>query len=477
MKVLLIDPPFQRFLSFHRYYYPMGLAYLAAVARDTGHEVAIYDAEHMPDGETLPWEQAALRFDHWLSALDDPTHDLWLEAERVIRREAPDLVGISVLSVKTESALRIAAIAKRVDPTVPVVIGGDHPTVWPERFLAGGDIDAVATSEGEATFAELLEALGAPGMPPGVAAFATLPPIPGLLFRRPDGEIVRGPARPLIGDLDTVAFPHLDALDRLDTYRPVDLGAVIGMRGCPFACSFCGVSTVWKNRVRFRSPTNVADELESLASRFDPPYFSFRDATFTLKRDWTMRVCDEIIVRGLTRPWECVTRADTLDAGLLSRMRESGCTTIRIGVESGSPEVLATMNKAIDLEPIRAMARVMNDMGFYWSAYFLFGTPHETARSMAETVRFIDEIDPPFVTVARYSPIPGTPYYNELEAMGRIDPEIPWCRETNQRLDSEYLLDMSADEFERVFREVADGIMARNEARSAQLGASDGRLK
>ena len=88
-----------------------------------------------------------------------------------------------------------------------------------------------------------------------------------------------------------------------------------------------------------------------------------------------------------------------------------------------------------------------------------------------------DEIDPPFVTLARFSPIPGTPYYNELEAQGRIHPGIDWFRETNQRLDTDYLLDMPAEEFDSAFREVSEIVMARNAAKSAELGARDGRLK
>ena len=337
-------------------------------------------------------------------------------------------------------------------------------------MLQNPNIDLVVRNEGEASFAELLGELGR-----GSLVDIDLPA--GCSIRRPDGRIEHAPDRPMIADLDTVAFPDLDALMDLDTYRPVDLGAVIGMRGCPYDCAFCGVTTVWTHRVRKRSPRNVVDELESLDRRFAPPYFSFRDATFTLDRTWALEVSREIIDRGLARPWEAVTRADKLDRELLEVMRESGCRTLRIGVESGSPEVLATMNKSTKLEPIRAAAKMMNEMGFYWSAYFLFGTPHETAESVEQTLDFIEEIDPPFVTVARYSPIPGTPYYLELEEAGRIHPDIDWSCETNQRLETGYLLDMPAEEFEARMRDVSARIMERNAAKSAELGAVDGRLK
>ena len=45
MKILLIDPPFYRFIDYYKRYFPLGLAYLAAVLRKEGHEVLIYDGD------------------------------------------------------------------------------------------------------------------------------------------------------------------------------------------------------------------------------------------------------------------------------------------------------------------------------------------------------------------------------------------------------------------------------------------------
>ena len=61
MEVLFIDPPFQRFLRFHRCYYPMGLCSMAAVLLREGHEVTVYDAERTSEGETLSWSAVAGR--------------------------------------------------------------------------------------------------------------------------------------------------------------------------------------------------------------------------------------------------------------------------------------------------------------------------------------------------------------------------------------------------------------------------------
>lgn len=43
MRILLVDPPFHVFMGFHRYYYPLGLGYIAALLNEHGHDAKIYD--------------------------------------------------------------------------------------------------------------------------------------------------------------------------------------------------------------------------------------------------------------------------------------------------------------------------------------------------------------------------------------------------------------------------------------------------
>ena len=68
MRVLFIDPPFQRFMSFYRYYYPLGLASMAAVLREQGHEVLVYDGDHSESADTLSWSAVAERHERFLLA-------------------------------------------------------------------------------------------------------------------------------------------------------------------------------------------------------------------------------------------------------------------------------------------------------------------------------------------------------------------------------------------------------------------------
>ena len=135
------------------------------------------------------------------------------------------------------------------------------------------------------------------------------------------------------------------------------------------------------------------------------------------------------------------------------------------------------MNKSLDLESVRFAARMLKKYGFYWSAYFLFGTPSETRETILQTLKFIEEIDPPFTTIARYAPIPGTKMYQELVRAGYINANIDWSYESNQRLDSNYVYSMSVSEFESMIKAVAIAIDKRNHLNSEKYGVNDRRLK
>jgi anaerobic magnesium-protoporphyrin IX monomethyl ester cyclase len=468
VKVLFIDPPFQRFMRFHRYYYPMGLASMAAVLARAGHEVRVYDAERCDEGDTLSWTGVAGRHGDYLRGLSDERHPIWQEVEATVRDQKPDLVGITALSVKAASARRVAAIARKVNPGVPVVVGGDHPTIFPEQFLRDPIIDFAVRGEGEAAILDLVAYLERG------RADAAIPA--GVSIRTPGG-IRHGPDRPPIMDLDGLPLPAIESLLGAASYRPVDFGSIMTSRGCPFGCTFCGVSTVWGRRVRNRSIPNVLAEIGHLNRRYGTTYFSFRDASFTLDRRRTEDFCDGLQALGLGVQWECLTRADLLDEDLVTKMAAAGCATIRLGIESGSPRILKYMNKPIDMDVTRRTARVLNRLGMYWSAYILIGTPQETSESVRETLDFLKEVDPPFITLARFAPIPGSAMYMELEQRGAINPEIDWSMECNQRLDSHYVSAMGEAEFEHTMAEVAAFVESHNLARSDQLHRQDLRLK
>ena len=148
MDVLLVDPPFQIFMGFHRYYYPLGLGYIAAVLNMNGHSTIIYDAEHSAECRSLNWLEASRNYHLYLDALGNEQCREWNNFRGLLTMCRPQIVGISVLSVKVPSALRLASLCKEYDKNIIVVVGGDHATIAPQELLMSKNVDFAVRGEG-----------------------------------------------------------------------------------------------------------------------------------------------------------------------------------------------------------------------------------------------------------------------------------------------------------------------------------------
>ena len=213
MRVLLAEPP-QLFLEgaeHTRQVQPLGLGYIGA-ALAAEHDVRLL----LPDTRSYSGP------------------DPWGEIERVLVDEAPDVVGITSVTANYPSAAKLAALVKRLNPGVRVILGGAHATTEPTAALIGApDVDYVAQGEGEMTMLELLRELA-------TARIRTVrhQNIPGLYWRDDQGEIHRSAARPPMTDLDALSFPLRDGLVWSDDIQPAFHQGIVTMRGCPYRSVF-----------------------------------------------------------------------------------------------------------------------------------------------------------------------------------------------------------------------------------------------
>src|SRR5579883_1137230 len=232
MDILLIHPPdeMEAMLGsgkeFVQKYEPLGLLYVAAVARQLGHEVSVIDAH----AEGVGCE----------------------ELKKRIAAARPDIVGVSVLTCSGGIAYDLGRWIKENLPGTFVVFGNVHASVFAEAYLRNGCCDAVVHGEGEHAFARIAEHRAGRG---------GLGEIPGVSFR--DGDrVVNTGARNLVEDLVSLPRPSRDLVDRrlynLDTIsNQIYVGkarstskTMCTSRGCWYKCTFCVVN----QRPRFDSP-------------------------------------------------------------------------------------------------------------------------------------------------------------------------------------------------------------------------------
>lgn len=385
-KILLLDPPFQKFMNFSKNGIPTGLVSIAGSLISKGHEVRVLDADYNPHGVSYPLLEKMEHYQMYLDGLHDDNHPIWKHVVEQVVDLNPDVVGMTMLSSKVESGFRVAKLLKKMGIS-RVVAGGPHVTLDPEYVLANPHIDAVLVGEGELHFEELFEQ-----------------------------SFVRAER---IHDLDSLPLPRRDALIGLEEYRPNDLSAIMTGRGCPNSCSFCSSNALWGRGVRNRGLENVFREIDEVASRYGSDDFYVMDDTFTLHRQRVLDFGEGMKERNLK--WSCLTRADRVDEELITHMKNSGCRLVKIGVESGNERILRTMNKRVSLERMQQTADTINKVGLPWLAYFIIASPEETTEEMWDTWRFIEKIRPTYISVSVYTNSPGSPFSQKYHYDEKFD--------------------------------------------------------
>ena len=410
-KILLINPPFYRLMNSHFNGLSLGLCYIASVLDKARFHVRIYNADYLNDTKYLNQKALLENYENYKVILQNPDNPIWQEIKNTVENFKPDLVGITALTGTYKSAEIIARIVRDFDPGIRLVIGGVHPTILPDEVIKNDMFDFVVRGEGEHTFLE-------------IARGEKKENILGLTYRDNIGRVVHNQERPFIKDLDTIPFPARDLY--INESESMDYGYIMTGRGCPFQCTYCASKKIWNRQARFRSEQNVIDELKYTRKAFGTKSFYFIDDTFTLDRKRAKRICQSIIDEGMDIEWICDTRVDTLDEELLILMKRSGCTRVKIGVESGSDNILKKIKKGITKDQIRRAVSMIRKSGLDFTIYLMIGFPKETDKEVHETIDFARELDPKYYSLSILAPYPGTEIYDDVIRSGISLPKEHW---------------------------------------------------
>ncbi len=404
MKVLLVNPPWYRFFGCSYLTVPLGLAYIGGFLRAQGVRTRVYNADFQVGTNPVSAHRMTMQHPNYVKALNDAEHPVWGEVSQVISKYRPDVVGISAMSVTLPSAIVVARICKQLNKNIITVIGGPHATLDPHFLLTEEAVDVVTSNEGEHTFFELVSLIER-NMPLGACT--------GIAYRR-SNHLVTNPPRPFIPDLDSLPFPAKDlVLDRAN-YPPSAFGEILASRGCPFNCTYCAAPLIWGGIVRRRSVENVIAEMEWTHKRFKTEFFEFRDDIFTLDRSWTADFCDKLKALDKGFKWGCITRADFLDAALITELRSAGCKIISIALESSNSRTLSKLKKRMDPQTVRQAAALLNRSGMPFHLYVMVGFPWETKQDMWDTITTAKRMGPKSIIFSVATPYPKTELLKQM---------------------------------------------------------------
>jgi anaerobic magnesium-protoporphyrin IX monomethyl ester cyclase len=377
--------------KFKQPYPPLGTIQAAAVLRQAGFHVALFDAnlKNSPE-EIIPY----------------------LQAERpkyvVIYDDGFNYLTKMCLSNMREAALAMAKSAKRFGCTV-IVCSSDSTDNYELYFPSG--VDYVVRGEGEETLKELIETCERRG---DVAL------IPGVAFKKFGQTLVTAP-RSVIRELDSLPIPAWDLID-MAAYRKIWTKShgyfslnIATTRGCPFKCNWCA-KPIYGNRYNSRSPEHVVKEIEYLQSNFGVDHFWFCDDIFGLKPLWIQKFRNLVNDKKLKFNYKIQSRADLLLVeDTVAALADSGAYTVWIGAESGSQKVLDAMDKGITIEQVRQATKLLKDKGIKVAFFLQFGYPGETRDDIDSTIRMVLELMPDEVGISVSYPLPGTKFYENVK--------------------------------------------------------------
>lgn len=323
----------------------------------------------------------------------------------IVRKEQPDIIGFSIKSSTVQLAVETAEQMKEFY-TGPIFCGGPHITIDGEAFLRESScFDFGVCGEAEETILEIVDYLDDK---------RNITAINGIIARSDHGLLCTDPREPL-SDLDKIPFPDYTVFDvyskGMRTYW------VCTSRGCPHKCIFCNVPSISGRKWRYRSVSNIIEELEN-AKRIHPEIecMDIADDNFTLDIERAKDFCRQLIEKNLNLKWKCSNgiRADRIDSELVSLMKESGCTGIDFGIESGSLSVFAGIHKGETLDTITKSVNMVKDAGMRVAASFIIGLPGSDYKKDIESIDFAKKLNLDTVWFNLYCPFIKTEGYDML---------------------------------------------------------------
>jgi len=373
-----------------RPYAPLGTLYAAAILRDQGYSVALFDA------------MLAEGIDEYVLLLD--THRPRVVA---LYEDQFNFLNKMCLSHARQAACRMSELAR--ERGARVVAAGAEVSDHPEVYFPHG-VEYALLGEADHTLVELVGALLRGERAPESVAGLAWPD------REAPGGVGRSAARPPDRQPDAFPFPAWDLLDvgryrdawrRAHGYFSLNLATT---RGCPFHCNWCA-KPIWGQRYAMRSPENVAEEMALVKRTLQPDHLWFADDIFGLQPRWVAELAAAIERRDAAIPFMIQSRVDLMTERAVDGLRRAGCAEVWLGVESGSQKILDAMDKGTRVEQVAVARERLRGAGIRACYFLQLGYPGETFADLLATARLVRDTLPDDIGVSVSYPLPGTKFH------------------------------------------------------------------
>jgi radical SAM superfamily enzyme YgiQ (UPF0313 family) len=316
----------------------------------------------------------------------------------------PDLVCISSISSTAPRAYELADFY--CQQGLPVVLGGAHSSFLPEEGLEHADF--VICGEGDEALPELVDSLNTGG---------DWRRLRNLAYQEA-GVVHKNPWRPFLEDLDSLPIPDYHLIHGWKG-NGAHYVSIATSRGCPYNCRFCSVIHLFGRKYRMNSVDRVMEEIRVVGGQ--ARHIFFCDDNFTANRGRIKELCTRVLAANLHIEWSAQVRVEAAkDPELMELMAKAGCYMVFVGLESINPATLKAYNKFQTVENIKECVVNFHQHGIRVHGMFVFGAEDDHFQVIRDTVKFSRDLDLDSLQYLILTPVPGTPFYQEMEAQNRI---------------------------------------------------------
>ncbi len=376
-------------------YPPLGTLYAAALLRQQGCSVAVFD-----------------------STLEDPERNfheaLYRHRPRVVAIYEDNFNFLSKMCLSRMREVAFGMIRKARQFGCMVLVNGSDASDHVSEYLCQG-ADFVMLGEAEWTLVDLVGVLLR-------GDNRSIEEIPGLAFySKVSGNLVQTLRRPLMRDIDSLPLPARDLVD-IERYRSAWKSAhgffslnITASRGCPFRCNWCA-KPIYGDAFHVRSAKSVVEEMALLKKLYGPEHLWFADDIFGLKSQWVAELADLIRRLDASIPFKIQSRVDLMKEETVRALRRAGCAEVWMGVESGSQKILNAMDKGIRMEQVAQSCENLRSAGLRTCFFIQFGYAGESWEDIQQTIHLIRKTQPDDIGISVSYPLPGTRFYERVRA-------------------------------------------------------------
>ena len=405
---------------------PLGISILSACLKKAGHSVDLFDSTFYQKTDEENEKREELGFVLKVDMTDKHMHleagDVREDFIRKLKSFNPDIIAFSLLQDNFHYT-RKHFYGFREFSNAFVIAGGVMPTLVPAKVLRSLEIDAAFVGEGERAIVELADNVVQGKNPlssPNLAYLSNdelvqnhrLPPVPLTELPHHDYELF-----------------HEEHLWRPFVGKPWKTGYVELTRGCPYSCTFCANAEINRmyveGRLRSRDIDQLLEEVQSLKARYNIGIFFFCDENFlSLQR---LKEFSEKWQSLIGLPFMIQSRIETIKPEKLAWLKQAGCHTISIGIESGDPKFRRdVLKRHYSNESAKSAFDECHKAGIRTTANNIIGFPGETEEQIVATIALNRECQPDSVSIAVFAPYLGSELHAVSEKEGLIpEDEIP----------------------------------------------------